>query len=137
MFWGPVLKDQLLQLIFSLCDIMSNSKTQINALQNMITLLPNAHSSWGLRLFTLELLETETNLYGLKARFQWKPQKSESPKKLDIAADSTNIELIPLTSGTCLVDLKTLLLIMDSHIVIFTTNDPINIPVPNWDLLIL
>ena len=137
MFWGPVRKDQLLQLIFGSRDIMSNSKTQINALQNMITLSPDAHSSWGLGLFTLEPLEAETNSYGLRARFQWEPQKSESPKELGIAADPTSIELIPLTSGTRLVDLETLLPIMDGHIVTFTTNDPINVPVPHRDLLML
>lgn len=47
------------------------------------------------------------------------------------------IELIPLTAGTRLVNLETLLPIMDGHIVTITTNDPINAPLPHRDLLML
>lgn len=137
MFWGPVRKDQLLQLIFGSRNTMSNPKTQINALHNMITLSPNAHSNWSFGLFTLEPLVAEANPYELRARFQSAPQKSESPKELGIDTDPTSIELIPLTFGTGLFHVGTLLPIMDGDIVTFTTNDPINAPVPHRDLLML
>ncbi len=138
MFWGREWRDQLLQLIFGPRDMTKpNSKTQINALCNMITLSPDAHGSWSRGKFTLEPLGAEANPYELRARFQWTPQKSESPKELWIATDSSSIELIPLTAGTRLVNLETLLPIMDGHIVTFTTNDPINAPLPHRDLLML
>ena len=138
MFWGLERKDQLLQLIFGPRDITTpNSKTQINALCNMITLSPEAHTSWARGKFTLDPLGAEANPYELRARFQWMPQKSERPKELGIAADLTSIELIPLTIGTRLVNLETLLPIIDGHIVTFTTNDPINAPVPHRDLLMM
>ena len=138
MFWGPERKDQLLQLIFGPRDTTTpNSKTQINALHNMVTLSPDAHSRWAHGKFTLEPLGEETNPYELKAKFLWTPAKSKNPEELGIAADPTSIELIPLTIGTRLFNVETALPIMDGHIVTFTTNDPINAPVPHRDLLML
>ena len=138
MFWGPERKDQLLQLIFGPSDTTtSNSKTQINALHNMLTLSPDAHSRWGRGKFTLEPLEEEANPYELRARFQWTPQQSENPKELGIAADPMSIELIPLTIGTRLVNYETLSPIMDGHIVTFRSSDPVNTPLPHRDLLML
>ena len=103
----------------------------------MITFSPDAHSSWALGMFTLEPLGAEANPYGLRAKFQWTPVKSKNSEELGIAADPTSIELIPLTTVTRLVNLETLLPITDGHVVTFTTNDPINAPVPHWDLLML
>ncbi len=85
----------------------------------------------------MEPLGAEDNPYELRARFQWTPKKSESPKEIGIATDPTSIELIPLTIGTRLFHVETALPIMDGHIVTFTTNDPINAPVPHRDLLML
>ena len=116
---------------------MANSKTQINALHNMITLLPDVHGRWAHGLFTLEPLGAEANSYELRARLQWTPGKSKSPKKLGIAADPTSIELITLPTNTHLVNLETFPLIMDSHIVTFTSSDPVNAPVSHLDLLML
>lgn len=136
MFWGRERKDQLLQLIFGPHDITTNSKTKINTLYNMITLSPDAHTAWGLEMLTLEPLGAEANPYALRARFQWMPKKSESPKEVGIATDPTSIELIPLT-GFGLFHFEKDLRIMDGHIVTFTTIDPINAPVPDRDLLML
>lgn len=137
-FWGRERRDLLLQLIFGPRDMTRpNSKTQISALSNMITLSPDAHGSWSRGKSTLEPLGVEANPYELRARFRWTPQKSESPRELGIATDSSSIELIPLTAGTRLVNLEILLPIMDGDIVTFTTNDPINAPLPHRDLLML
>ena len=103
----------------------------------MITLSPDAHCTWGLGMFTLEPLGAEANPCELRARFQWMPKKSESPKEVGIATDPTSIELNPLTIGTGLFHFKKGLRIMDGHVVTFTTIDPINAPVPNRDLLML
>ena len=138
MFWGLERKDQLQQLIFGQRDtLISTSKTQINALHNMITLSPDAHTGWARGRFTLEPLREEDNPYSLRAMFQWTPQKSETPKELDIATDPTSIELVPLTDDTPFFHVKTHLPITNGHIVTFTTNDPINAPIPHRDLLML
>ena len=109
MFLGRERKDQLLQLIFGPRDATTpNSKTQINALHNMITFSPDAHSSWALGMFSLEPLGAEANPYELRAKFQWTPAKSKNSEELGIAADPTSIELIPLTTSTRLVNLETL-----------------------------
>ena len=138
MFWGLERKDQLQQLIFGQRDTtFSLSKTQINALHNMITLSPEVHTGWARGRFTLEPLEEEDNPYSLRAMFRWTPQKSESPKELGIATDPTSIELVPPTDDTPFFHVKTYLPITDGHIVTFTTNDPINAPIPHRDLLML
>ena len=138
MFWGLERKDQLQQLIFGQRDTtFSTSKTQINALHNMITLSPEVHTGWARGRFTLEPLGEEDNPYSLRAMFQWTPQNSESPKELEIATDPTSIELIPLTDDTPFFDVKTHLPITNGYIVTFTTNDPINAPIPHRDLLML
>lgn len=49
-------------------------------------------------MFTLEPLGAEANSYELRARLQWTPGKSKSPKKLGITADPTSIELITLST---------------------------------------
>lgn len=50
MFWGLERKDQLQQLIFGQRDTtISTSKTQINALHNIITLSPEVHTRLGPR----------------------------------------------------------------------------------------
>lgn len=84
---------------------------QIQKLKSMLftTLSPDVHTSWARGKFTLEPLVAEANRYGLRARFQWMPQKSESPKELGIVADPTSIEPIPLTIGTSLFNGETAL----------------------------
>ncbi|MCJ1348638.1 hypothetical protein MMC31_006870 [Peltigera leucophlebia] len=137
MFWGLERRDQLQQFIFGPQDTTpSTLKTRINALYNMITLSPKVHTIWARGRFTLEPLGAEASPYELRAKLQWMPQKSESPKELGIAADPINIELIPLTIGSSLHNI-TGLPITDGHIVTFTINDPINGPVPHRDLLML
>lgn len=138
MFWGLERKQQLQQLIFGQPDtISSTSKTQINALHNMITLSPEVHTGWARGRFTLEPLGEEDNPYSLRVMFQWASQNSQSPKELGIATDPTSIELIPLTDDTPFFHVKTHLPITNGYIVTFTTNDPINAPIPHRDLLML
>lgn len=138
MFWGRERKDQLQQLIFGQCNtLLLDSKTQINALHNMITFSPDAHTSWVRERFTLEPLSEEDNPCSLRAIFHGTPQKSETLKELDLATDPTNIQLIPLTDDTTFFHVRIHLPIMNGNIVTFTTNDPINVPIPHWDLLML
>lgn len=138
MFWELERKDQLQQLIFGdRSTLTPTSKTQINALQNMITLSPEVHTGWARGKFTLEPLREEGDLYSLRAMFQWTPKKSETPKELDIATDPTSIDLIPLKNNTPFFHVETYLPITNGHIVTFTTNDPINAPIPHRDLLML
>lgn len=83
----------------------------------------------------MEPLKAGATPHELRARFLWTPRHSESPKELGIAADSTSIELIPLTNGECLVDYDTFP-IMDGHIVTFRSSDLISAPLPQRDLLV-
>lgn len=109
-FWGLERKDQHQQLIFGQRSTLTpTSKTQINALQNIITLSPEVHTGWARGKFTLEPLREEGDPYSLRAIFQWTSQKSETPKGLDIATDPTSIELIPLTDDTPFLHVKTYL----------------------------
>lgn len=72
----------------------------------MITLSTEARSRWAHGKFTLEP-GAEVSPYELRARAQWMPWRSESPKELGIAIDSTTIQLIPLKYGDRLVDYDT------------------------------
>lgn len=145
-FWGPERKERLQQLIFGPRDaITPESKTQINDLQNMITLSPDAHCTWAHGRFTLEPMGAEANNpHELRVRVKWTPRHSENPKEVGIAADSTSIELIPITNGEGLFDLESfspisgkVSRIVDGHIVTFRSNDLLNASLPNRDLFML
>lgn len=138
MFWGKERKEKLQQLIFgNTGTTLPASKTLINSLYNMLTLSADTHSYWALGTFILEPLEEQSDSHELRARVRYMPQHFENPKELEIDVDPANIEIMPLEDSDCLIDYVTMSPIMKEHIITLKTSDPVNAPLPNWDLLML
>ena len=113
--------------------INPNSRTCINQLCNMITLSPEIHTLWGMGRFILEPVDEPMNPYKQNLRLQWVPPRRSSgniplltdPKSLDETEAKLTLPRNHIT-GTK-VD--------SGSIISVTTEDPLQYPLPDRDLL--
>lgn len=135
MFWGTQRTTELQQLIFGDSDdahVNSIRKTRINALYNMITLSPDAHTLWGAGDFILEPLG-EDKIHESKAIFRQMPV-CEGPNEVSIKFEISSFQ-INYANVEPLFNNVARTVIEDGHEVTFSTSDPITKPLPSRYLL--
>ncbi|KAI9858312.1 MAG: hypothetical protein M1813_007587 [Trichoglossum hirsutum] len=136
MFWGRERKERLHKVIFGDPSIvLPESKTFINGLYNMITLSRDSHGFWGGGYFILEPLDEASSQYELKARFEWIPQRSGTGG-VKVDTNPATFETLPF-GAVILTDAVARTFVEDGHTITFRTNDPVNAPLPDRDLLML
>jgi hypothetical protein len=136
MFWGRERKERLHKVIFGDPSIvLPESKTFINGLYNMITLSRDSHGFWGGGYFILEPLDEASSQYELKARFEWIPQRSGTGG-VKVDTNPATFETLPF-GAVILTDAVARTFVENGHTITFRTNDPVNAPLPDRDLLML
>ncbi len=114
---------------------LTKFKTLINQLYNMITLSSDVHNYWPSGDFILEPLLEEYNIYELKVRFL-SVAKYRSTFRVSLRTDPASLTS-PSPSIEPLYDIETDLRIQNGQIITLRTTDPMRIPLPSPDLLLL
>lgn len=103
--------------------------------RNMLSLAPHVHKYWGQALFALKPLEQSDDGKSLTAEFHWLKQRT-GEKSVTVTEMPTLATAID-SPGCCikLWNNRTEQKIVTGHRVIFRTDDPIEHPLPSWELL--